>query len=136
MFLQEAKKIIRLFKGYKGLSPHRIPPYRVNDLTVIARKHKPKLVKISKLKWILATPIPKENLEFRAPDNAPILIARIDNKLTVIDGINRLKSAIEHGKDHIMAIRLSRSEIKPFAKFRRTEIKDYKDFYKKDDKDA
>lgn len=130
MFLIEAKKLIRLFKGYKGLSKNRIPPYRVNDLTRIAQKYKPKLIKISRLKWILDEPYPKNTLEFKAQPSDPVFIARIDNKLTVINGIDRLKTAVDKNLEKIWAIRLPRTEIKSFAKYRREQIKKYENFYK------
>ena len=129
MFLQEAKNIIKE-------SLLRKDSYRVNDLSRLARKYPAKPVKVSKLKWILNDKHPKNNLEFKAPPTAPVIISRIDNKLTVIDGFERLQSAVDAGRSHIMAIRLLRSEIKSFAKFRRDNIKDYKNFYNKDSKNV
>lgn len=101
--------------------------YSLNILFKLTKDEPTSMMPIRDLEWIFD---PKNNLGKPSKDEAkrveesdywiPSLIAKLDGQEVVVDGMHRLKKAIQEGEDHIVYKRVTQSMLKQ-AEIRHTK---------------
>ena len=80
---------------------HNGQAYDLNKLLTKTERFGTRKFKVDDLKWIFKFDKPDPDRTRIADPNIPIIVTYSDKKLVVIDGLHRLKKAIELGMTHI-----------------------------------
>jgi len=87
-------KTFEMYHEYDSTFTHNNNEYDLNTIFDISENYLPVTLKVSDLEWILEfTDIDNDRLE-KADYTIPILVSILDGRFVVIDGIHRLKKAI------------------------------------------
>ena len=91
------------YSEYESYFEHNGELYDLNKLIKYSNKNKVYEVNVTKLKWILKYTVVDKERVIKSDINIPILVTKIDKKYYIVDGVHRLKKALENNIEHIKA---------------------------------